>query len=134
MSGSVKGSPRIILQAEGAAVFALALGAYAQWGGSWGLFGLLILAPDLAMIGYFFGNRFGAAVYNVGHTYVMPLTLVAIGMTTKADTAVAIGLIWIAHIGFDRMLGYGLKYETSFGDTHLASKARSTIETPRLPA
>lgn len=123
MSDSVKGLPRIILQAEGAAVFALALAAYAQWGGSWGLFGLLILAPDLAMLGYVFGNRIGAAVYNAGHTYVVPLALVAIGVAAEASTLTALALVWIVHIGFDRMLGYGLKYETGFGDTHLASKA-----------
>jgi hypothetical protein len=28
-------------------------------------------------------------------------------------------LIWIGHIGFDRVLGYGLKYPTAFRDTHL---------------
>ena len=134
MSNTVKGLPRIILQAEGAAVFALALGAYAQWGGSWGFFGLLILAPDLAMVGYVFGNRIGAAAYNAGHTYVVPLALVTIGMTAGSNTITAVALIWIAHIGFDRMLGYGLKYETGFGDTHLASKAARKGETTRLLA
>lgn len=134
MSGSVNGSPRIILQAEGGAVLALALGAYAQWGGSWGLFGLLILAPDLAMIGYAFGARIGAAVYNAGHTYVVPLALLAVGVTAEAGTVSAVALIWIAHIGFDRMLGYGLKYETGFGDTHLARKARRENDGGRLSA
>jgi len=28
-------------------------------------------------------------------------------------------LIWLAHIGIDRALGYGLKYPTFFRDTHL---------------
>jgi hypothetical protein len=28
-------------------------------------------------------------------------------------------LIWLAHIGMDRMLGYGLKYSGGFKDTHL---------------
>ena len=30
-----------------------------------------------------------------------------------------IALIWAAHIGVDRVLGYGLKYPTAFRDTHL---------------
>lgn len=134
MPDTVKGLPRLILQAEGAAVFSLALAAYAQWGGSWGLFGLLILAPDLAMIGYAFGNRIGAASYNAAHTYVLPLALLAIGVTIETGAVTAIALIWIAHIAFDRMLGYGLKYETGFGDTHLVSKARPKTDAARLPA
>ena len=31
----------------------------------------------------------------------------------------AISTIWIIHIAFDRLLGYGLKYSTHFKDTHL---------------
>lgn len=134
MSDTVKGLTRIILQAEGAAVLALSLGAYAQWGGSWVLFGLLILAPDLAMIGYALGNRLGAAAYNAAHTHIVPLALLAVGVTSEAGTVTAVALIWIAHIGFDRMLGYGLKYETGFGDTHLSGKARPESGMPRLPA
>jgi hypothetical protein len=31
----------------------------------------------------------------------------------------SVALIWLAHIGFDRALGYGLKYKAGFGFTHL---------------
>jgi hypothetical protein len=27
--------------------------------------------------------------------------------------------IWLAHLGFDRLMAYGLKYDTAFKDTHL---------------
>lgn len=105
--------PRVLLHVEGAAVLALSVGLYARSGAGWGLFALLILAPDLAMLGYLAGPRVGASVYDAAHTYLWPVLLYAVGQPPLA-------LIWAAHIGADRMLGFGLKYPTSFRDTHLA--------------
>ena len=42
-----------------------------------------------------------------------------IGMLVGAPLAVAVALAWFAHIGMDRLAGYGLKYPTDFKDTHL---------------
>ncbi len=53
------------------------------------------------------------------HTYALPLALAALGVLAGWDTAVQLALVWGAHIGMDRMLGYGLKYRTGFKDTHL---------------
>jgi uncharacterized protein DUF4260 len=53
------------------------------------------------------------------HTYALPVALATIGVVADADATVAIGLIWIAHIGADPALGYGLKYPSGFKDTHL---------------
>ena len=36
-----------------------------------------------------------------------------------SETAAKVALIWLAHIGMDRLLGYGLKYPSAFKDTHL---------------
>ena len=93
--------------------------AYAKLGASWTQFTLLFLAPDLAMAGYFFGKRAGAVLYNSAHTYLAPGLLGVIAHFTGLPWLVAVSVIWIAHIGFDRCLGYGLKYETGFKDTHL---------------
>lgn len=82
-------------------------------------FASLFLVPDLSMLGYLRGPRVGAVCYDAAHSYVGPLALLGVGGLAAAPTAVAIALIWIAHVGFDRALGYGLKYGTAFRDTHL---------------
>jgi hypothetical protein len=88
-------------------------------GGSWILFVLLLLAPDLSMLGYLAGSRIGAAIYNAFHTYALPVILAAYGLLEGSSLAVSMALIWLAHIGVDRLLGYGLKYASGFKDTHL---------------
>ncbi len=110
---------RLTLQAEAAGVFALILYAYALLGGTWGIFALLLLAPDLFMVGYLFGPRIGGICYNFGHTYLIPLTLGALAHAAGADMLLKIAVIWTAHIAMDRMIGYGLKYFSGFRSTHL---------------
>jgi hypothetical protein len=111
--------PRILLRTEGGAVAVAAIAVYFHEGYPWWLFVALILAPDLSMIGYAGGLRVGAATYNAAHTYAFPVVLTAVGLLGGADLAVEIGLIWLAHIGVDRAIGYGLKYPSGFKDTHL---------------
>lgn len=115
----VAGDVRLLRRLEGFAVFAAALVSYALARSSWPVFVLFFLAPDLAMLAYLGGPRVGAMGYNLAHTYALPLALAIFGFVGGAPGALASGLIWIAHIGFDRMLGFGLKYPTGFGDTHL---------------
>ena len=91
----------------------------------WIAFAALFLAPDLAMAGYLGGPRIGAAAYNLVHAYVGPLELPLVALALAAPAARALALIWIAHIGSDRALGYGLKYVTGFGDTHLGAIGRA---------
>ena len=112
-------TPRPLLHLEGAAVFAVSLLAYHWTHDSWLLFVLLFLVPDLSMIGYVANVRPGAMTYNAVHTYVGLLRLAAYGFGLGHQMLLSVPLIWIAHIGFDRMLGYGLKYPTRFKDTHL---------------
>jgi len=114
-NGFVTGEARAILRVEGLAVFAVATIAYFADGGAWWLYLVLFLAPDLSFLAYAAGARIGAAAYNAVHSYVLPLLLVLAGLWLGQDIA----LIWLAHIGIDRSLGYGLKYPTAFGHTHL---------------
>ncbi len=114
-----------ILRLEGAAVLAVSVALYAHAGFSWPLFALLILAPDLAMLAYLIGPRAGAGAYNLVHTYALALPLALAGYWLASPLALALGLIWIAHIGMDRMFGYGLKYASGFGDTHLGRFGRA---------
>jgi hypothetical protein len=111
-----------LLRAEGLAEFALALWAYYAFGGSWLLFGILFLAPDLSMVGYLINPRIGARLYNLAHTYLAPALLVPAGFMLAIPVLHALALIWAAHIGFDRLLGFGLKYPVAFGATHLSGK------------
>jgi hypothetical protein len=123
--GAVAGGVAVLLRLEGLAVCAAALAAYAHLGASWLAFAALFLAPDLAMAGYLFGPRLGAAAYNLAHAYVAPLALGAASVALGSTAAEAIALVWIAHIGFDRALGLGLKYVTGFGQTHLGRIGRA---------
>ncbi len=111
--------PATLLRAEGAALLALGVLLYWVNGGSWLMFGVLLLAPDLSMLGYLAGPKVGAAIYNAFHTYAGPAVVGASGMIFASPLAIAVALIWFAHIGMDRTVGYGLKYPTSFKDTHL---------------
>jgi hypothetical protein len=121
--GAVAGAPRLWLRLEGLAVLALALLVYRQGGHSWLLLAVLFLAPDLSLAGYLAGPRVGAAVYNVAHSYVGPVLAAALALLTGRPPVVA--TIWAAHVGFDRALGYGLKYPGAFHDTHLGRIGRA---------
>lgn len=124
-SGGVGGGVRTLLRLEGLAVLALSVAAYAQFGAGWGWFALLFLLPDLSFVGYLAGPRVGAAAYNAAHSYGGPLALLAVGMLGGVPPLLTIALVWFAHIGFDRALGYGLKYSSGFGDTHLGRIGRA---------
>lgn len=116
---AAQGGVRRLLRLEGLALLVLAVAGYAQLGAGWGSFALLFLAPDIALFGYLAGPRVGAALYNTTHSLVGPALLGGAGLATGAPVAMAFALVWAAHIGFDRMLGYGLKYPRGFGFTHL---------------
>jgi hypothetical protein len=92
---------------------------------SWWLFAALILVPDLSMAGYLAGNRVGAAAYNAVHVTIGPIALTLIGLLGSDLRVLGVALIWLAHVGIDRALGYGLKYDRSFGFTHLGRIGKS---------
>ena len=111
--------PTTVLRIEGLALFGAATAAYVALGAPLWLFLLLALAPDLSMLGYLAGPRVGSRLYNLFHTTVAPITLGALGLLTGAALPVWIALVWAAHVGADRAVGYGLKYPTGFERTHL---------------
>ena len=111
--------PRWLLRLEGLALLAAAVVLYFHFDYPWWLLLVLALAPDLAMIGYLAGVRVGAFSYDAVHTTALPIALGLVGVLAEGDLAVQLALIWLAHIGADRALGYGLKYPTHFKDSHL---------------
>jgi hypothetical protein len=122
---SVTGAVRMILRLEGLASLVVSVAVYAYWGQhGWGPFALLFLLPDVSLLGYLKGPRVGAVVYNLAHTYVVP-AVIGIAGVLWLGPFFAIALIWSAHIGLDRMLGYGLKLPTAFQATHLGPIGRA---------
>jgi hypothetical protein len=118
-TGAVTGGPRILLRLEGLTLLAVATLLYVVWGVSWWIYAVLFLAPDLSFLGYLAGPRVGALVYNAGHSYMAPMVLMVTGFGTASPLLLSIAIIWLAHIGIDRALGFGLKYSLGFGFTHL---------------
>lgn len=109
-----------ILQLEGLAFLLLALFFYNQLHGNWVLFILLLFTPDISMIGYLKNKKFGAVLYNFIHNYVLSIIIIAIGEIFLQNSFITLlGIILFAHVGLDRLLGYGLKYPTDFKNTHL---------------
>ncbi len=134
--GGVHGAPRLLLRIEGACLFVSALLGYAWTDQSWWMLAALILVPDLGMAGYWAGPRIGAATYNAAHTTAVPLLILLIAAALGYPLAAGLALIWLAHIGFDRAVGYGLKYVGGFKETHLGplgrAEARSGVRLCRV--
>ncbi len=116
-SAAVTGSVLTLLRLEGLAVAAVSAVLYARTGASWWLFAALWLTPDLSMLGYLASSCWGARCYNAAHTYVVPGALAVCALLFNAPALLPFALIWVNHIGVDRLMG--LKYSDGFGWTHL---------------
>lgn len=86
---------------------------------SWWLALLVFFAPDLSFAGYLLEPKAGAAIYNAAHIYALGGVLLAVGFAFYLPLLSTLGALWLAHCGFDRMLGYGLKLPDGFSHTHL---------------
>jgi hypothetical protein len=113
------------LRLEGLCVAALSAILYARTGSSWWLFAALWLAPDLSFFGYLAGPRLGSHCYNAVHSYLLPATFAAVAIVFHQKACLPCVLIWCNHIGVDRLVGYGLKYPSGFGFTHLRHARKS---------
>ena len=119
LAHAVSGGVRILLRLEGLALFAASLALYARVSGDWLLLLALFPVPDASFAFYLFGPRMGAAAYDAAHTTPGALALAAAGVAAPSQPALAAALVWLAHIGLDRALGFGLKYASGFRHTHL---------------
>ena len=118
--GSVAAPVLWWLRIEGLVIAVLAAILYGRTGASWWLFAALWLTPDLSMLGYLGGPRWGSYCYNVVHSYLLPAVLAAAALFAPKAGLLPFALLWFNHIGVDRLLGYGLKYPVGFGATHLS--------------
>ncbi len=117
--GAVTGAPRRWLRMEAAVVLVGSLVAFSTTREQWWLVPALLFLPDVLMVGYLGGTRLGAHLYNLAHATPLPALVVGLGWWQDRPLLLAIGLVWLAHIGMDRVLGYGLKYDDHFQHTHL---------------
>ncbi|HVE22224.1 MAG TPA: DUF4260 domain-containing protein [Acidocella sp.] len=106
---------------EGLIIFAVGLLLFWHWNNTMSWWGALLVffAPDLSLFGYLLGQRTGASFYNMVHVYAFGAVALAIGLVMPLPLFVLLGALWLAHSGFDRMLGYGLKLPEGFSFTHL---------------
>ncbi len=116
--GHAAGAVHVLLRLEGLALFAVATSVYAALGGTLGFFAACFLVPDLAFAAYLGGPRIGSIAYNATHSLLGP-ALLALGWFAWGQS-VLLALVWAAHIGIDRAIGFGLKYRTGFKHTHLS--------------
>ncbi|HEV8489750.1 MAG TPA: DUF4260 domain-containing protein [Candidatus Limnocylindrales bacterium] len=127
-TSGVSASPRsvtTVLRIEGLAGFVAGLAVFGALGGSWLLALPLLFLPDLAMVGYLRDARVGAVTYNLVHNWAIGLVVLGLGLWSGVAAIAITGAILVAHTGMDRALGYGLKYPTSFRDTHLGRIGRN---------
>jgi hypothetical protein len=112
-------TPRLLLRLEGVVLAGAALAVYFHLGYSALALIALLIAVDLSLLGFLIGPRAGTLTYNLVHTTALPLILGAVGVLTDGSILVQVALAWLAHIGVDRSLGFGLKYTSAFNDSHL---------------
>lgn len=112
------------LRAEGIAALAVAAATWVALGADWPWFFVLLLVPDVSMVGYVRGTHVGAITYNIAHNWATGLLVLGVGWAAGVSILVLAGVILVAHVGMDRAFGYGLKYPTSFQDTHLGRIGR----------
>ncbi|NMP24553.1 DUF4260 domain-containing protein [Sulfobacillus sp. DSM 109850] len=110
---------KILLRTEGLVVLASSIYFYFNLEFRWPALVILLLAPDLSALGYVKNNKVGSVLYNLFHTYSVPIAIIICSVAIHSHISLMIGLLWAAHIGMDRMFGFGLKYPTKFQDTHL---------------
>jgi len=107
------------LKIEELAQFVFGIFLFSRLSFEWWWFPLLILTPDIGMIGYLFNTKTGAWIYNLFHHKGVGVFLMLIGFYFKNETLSLIGIILFSHSSLDRIFGYGLKYPDSFHKTHL---------------
>jgi hypothetical protein len=126
-AGAATGGVKILLRLEGLALFIGMTLLYGIWDGSWWVYVILFLVPDISFAAYLAGPKFGALVYNAAHSYLGPMALMTTGFASGEPLTLSIAMIWLAHIGIDRALGFGLKYEAGFAFTHLGRIGRKGV-------
>jgi len=119
-SGFSMSQPKLFSHLNGLALFIGSIVAFGAVNGDWLAFILLLLVPDLFMLGYLANTKIGAWIYNFGHSYVLAIPVIIAGLALDHNTILSVGIILMAHIGMDQTAGYGYKYsDAEFSETHM---------------
>ncbi len=129
---AASGSVRLWLRAEGLAAGIAGVLVYSWLGGQWLPLVVLLFVPDISMVGYLRDARLGAQLYNLAHNWAVVLLVLGLGFLTGQTWLSLAGSILVAHVGVDRVAGYGLKYPTSFAETHLGRIGRRQVQSAGL--
>lgn len=100
---------RYFLRLEGLVLLVVASMLYFVNGWSVWHFLLLFLLPDISLLAYLKNSKIGDFTYNLGHTFTTPFVVMSLTALLNEPFGYKFGLIWLAHIGFDRFLGFGLR-------------------------
>ena len=110
---------KAILKLEELFMFVLGLYLFSLLDFQWWWFLILILLPDIGMVGYVLNNKAGALMYNIFHHKGLAIAIYLTGIYLSVPLLQLIGIIVFSHASMDRMIGYGLKFEKGFKYTHL---------------
>lgn len=117
-----------VLKLEELALFGLfTLTYFYLYPGIWIFFLALFFVPDVSFVFYLISTKVGAIAYNILHHKGIMALVVVLGFYMENDLMIKIGLIFLAHSSFDRVFGYGLKYDDHFEHTHLGWIGKSKL-------
>ncbi len=108
-----------VIRLEEFGIFLFSIYLFTALDYAWWLFPLLLLTPDISMLGYLGGTRLGAVIYNIFHFRALALLFFVVGQVVSLPIISLIGVMLFAHSSLDRAFGYGLKLSDSFQNTHL---------------
>ncbi|WP_289023367.1 DUF4260 domain-containing protein [uncultured Salegentibacter sp.] len=110
---------KVTLALEELSMLMLGIFVFSQLDFAWWWFLVLFFTPDFGMLGYLFNTKIGAFTYNLFHHRGLAILIWILGFYLQNEVFQLIGVILFSHVAFDRILGYGLKYEKGFKFTHL---------------
>jgi hypothetical protein len=124
MLGST-GKMQLLLKLEELAEFLLGVIIFNHLNFAWWYFPLLLLTPDIGMLGYLLNPKIGAWTYNIFHHKAVAIMILLFGFFENNQGVMLAGTILFSHAAFDRIMGYGLKYDDNFKHTHLGIVGKS---------
>lgn len=119
---------KTLLRLEELAQLLVCLGLFFLWDVHWWTYVLLLIGPDIGMLGYLVSPKVGAVTYNLTHHKALAISLIALGFGLSSiapawaaweEPLILTGVVLFGHSCLDRMLGYGLKFGDHFQHTHL---------------
>lgn len=109
-----------LIRIEELFLFLLSIYLFSNLNFAWWWFPLLLLVPDIGMIGYLINTKIGAVAYNIVHHRALSISIYIVASILLMPVLQLVGLIMFAHSTMDRIFDYGLKYNDDFKHTHLS--------------